>query len=371
MSTARTPFVVRFFSATGRKGWVALILFTLLTVVLVPASHLMLAESHALHVPTFYITLLGKIMCYAVVAVAMDLIWGYTGILSLTQGLFFALGGYAFGMYLMRSIGLDGVYQSHLADYMVFLDWKEYPWYWRFTEHFLYCMMLVVVAPGLLAFVFGYFVFKSRVKGVYFAIISQAMLYAFLLLFFMNNTGFGGNNGFTDFKRILGYDIFHPVMRVTLFAMSAGMLMFSLLLGRYLVSSKFGRILTAIRDAEMRVMFLGYNPLWYKLFIWVLAAIICGMAGALYVPQVGIINPSEMATANSIEIAIWTSIGGRGTLVGPAIGAIVVNLSKSWFTVAFPEYWLYFLGLMFVLVTMFFPQGIVGIYQRLRARVTR
>lgn len=371
MSTVRTPFVVRFFSATGRTGWIALILFTLLTVVLVPVSHLMLPESHALHVPTFYITLLGKIMCYAVVAVAMDLIWGYTGILSLTQGLFFALGGYAFGMYLMRSIGLDGVYQSHLADYMVFLDWKEYPWYWRFTEHFLYCMMLVIVVPGAMAFVFGYFVFKSRVKGVYFAIISQAMLYAFLLLFFMNNTGFGGNNGFTDFKRILGYDIFHPVMRVTLFALSASMLMCSLLLGRYLVSSKFGRILTAIRDAEMRVMFLGYNPLWYKLFIWVLAAIISGMAGALYVPQVGIINPSEMATANSIEIAIWTSIGGRGTLFGPAIGAVVVNLSKSWFTVAFPEYWLYFLGLMFVLVTVFFPQGIVGLFQRLRARSSR
>jgi len=371
MSTVRTPFVVRFFSATGRTGWIALILFTLLTVVLVPVSYLMLPESHALHVPTFYITLLGKIMCYAVVAVAMDLIWGYTGILSLTQGLFFALGGYAFGMYLMRSIGLDGVYQSHLADYMVFLDWKEYPWYWRFTEHFLYCMMLVIVVPGAMAFVFGYFVFKSRVKGVYFAIISQAMLYAFLLLFFMNNTGFGGNNGFTDFKRILGYDIFHPVMRATLFALSASMLMCSLLLGRYLVSSKFGRILTAIRDAEMRVMFLGYNPLWYKLFIWVLAAIISGMAGALYVPQVGIINPSEMATANSIEIAIWTSIGGRGTLFGPAIGAVVVNLSKSWFTVAFPEYWLYFLGLMFVLVTVFFPQGIVGLFQRLRARSSR
>jgi len=370
-TSPRTPFVVRFFSATGRKGWVALMLFALLTIVAVPASHLMLPVDHALWIPTFYVTLLGKIMCYAIVAVAMDLIWGYAGVLSLAQGLFFALGAYAFGMYLMREIGLDGVYQSHLADYMVFLDWKEYPWYWKFSEYFLWSMMLVIVAPGLLAFVFGFFVFRSRVKGVYFAIISQAMLYAFLLLFFMNNFGFGGNNGFTDFQRILGYDITSPEMRATLFAMSATMLMFALLLGRYLVSSKFGRILTAIRDAEMRVMFLGYNPLWYKLFIWTLGAIICGIAGALYVPQVGIINPSEMATASSIEIAIWTAIGGRGTLIGPAIGAVVVNLSKSWFTVAFPEYWLYFLGLMFVLVTLLLPQGIVGLYQRLRARSTR
>lgn len=371
MSTTRTPFVIRFFSATGRKGWIALLLFALLTVVAVPVCYLTLPIDHALYIPTFYVTLIGKILCYAIVAVAMDLIWGYAGVLSLAQGLFFALGAYAFGMYLMREIGLDGVYQSHLADYMVFLDWKEYPWYWKFSEYFLWSMMLVIVAPGLLAFVFGFFVFRSRVKGVYFAIISQAMLYAFLLLFFMNNFGFGGNNGLTDFKRILGYSITSPEMRATLFALSASMLMFTLLLGRYLVSSKYGRILTAIRDAEMRVMFLGYNPLWYKLFIWTLAAIICGIAGALYVPQVGIINPSEMATANSIEIAIWTAIGGRGTLIGPAIGAIVVNLSKSWFTVAFPEYWLYFLGLMFVLVTLLLPQGLVGLYQQIRARIAR
>ena len=371
MSTARTPFIIRFFSATGRTGWVALTIFALLTVVAVPVCHLMFSEGDALYISTFYVTLIGKIMCYAIVAVAMDLIWGYAGVLSLAQGLFFALGGYAFGMYLMRSIGLDGVYQSHLPDFMVFLDWKEYPWFWAFTDSFLYSIFLVIAAPGLLAFVFGFFVFRSRVKGVYFAIISQAMLYAFLLLFFMNNTGFGGNNGFTDFKRILGYDITSPEMRATLFALSAATLMFSLLLGRYLVSSKYGRILTAIRDAEMRVMFLGYNPLWYKLFVWTLAAIICGIAGALYVPQIGIINPSEMATANSIEIAIWAAIGGRGTLIGPAIGAFVVNLSKSWFTVAFPEFWLYFLGLLFVLVTLLLPQGLVGLYQQLRARSTR
>ena len=371
MSNARTPFVVRFFSATGRTGWIALALFALLTIVAVPACHLMFQEGDALFISTFYVTLIGKIMCYAIVAVAMDLIWGYAGVLSLAQGLFFALGGYAFGMYLMRSIGLDGVYQSHLPDFMVFLDWKEYPWFWAFTDSFVYAIFLAIAAPGLLAFIFGFFVFRSRVKGVYFAIISQAMLYAFLLLFFMNNTGFGGNNGFTDFKRILGYDITSPEMRATLFALSSATLMFALIFGRYVVTSKYGRILTAIRDAEMRVMFLGYNPLWYKLFIWTVAAIICGIAGALYVPQVGIINPSEMATANSIEIAIWAAIGGRGTLVGPAIGAFVVNLSKSWFTVAFPEYWLYFLGLLFVLVTLLLPQGLVGLYQQLRARSTR
>ena len=344
MKTNRTPFVIRFFAATGCKGWLAIGFFSLLTFVLVPAAHLMLPADHALHVSDYAVTLIGKVMCYAIVAVAMDLIWGFAGILSLGHGLFFALGGYAFGMYLMRSIGLDGVYKSHLTDFMVFLDWKEYPWYWTGTEHFLYAVFLVLVIPASLAFVFGYFAFRSRIKGVY---------------------------GFTDFKRILGYSITAPEMRVTLFALSAFMLMFTLILGRYLMQSKFGRILTAIRDAEMRVMFLGYNPLWYKLFIWTVSAMLCAIAGALYVPQVGIINPSEMSTANSIEIAIWTAVGGRGTLVGPVIGAFLVNLSKSWFTVAFPEYWLFFLGLLFVVVTLLLPQGMVGLWQKLRQRSMR
>ena len=371
MKTNRTPFVIRFFAATGCKGWLAIGFFSLLTFVLVPAAHLMLPADHALHVSDYAVTLIGKVMCYAIVAVAMDLIWGFAGILSLGHGLFFALGGYAFGMYLMRSIGLDGVYKSHLTDFMVFLDWKEYPWYLTGTEHFLYAVFLVLVIPASLAFVFGYFAFRSRIKGVYFAIISQALTFAFMLLFFRNATGFGGNNGFTDFKRILGYSITAPEMRVTLFALSAFMLMFTLILGRYLMQSKFGRILTAIRDAEMRVMFLGYNPLWYKLFIWTVSAMLCAIAGALYVPQVGIINPSEMSTANSIEIAIWTAVGGRGTLVGPVIGAFLVNLSKSWFTVAFPEYWLFFLGLLFVVVTLLLPQGMVGLWQKLRQRSMR
>ncbi|MBI3525373.1 MAG: urea ABC transporter permease subunit UrtC [Betaproteobacteria bacterium] len=364
----RIPFIVRFLKATPRKGWIALGVFAIVALVLLPALHLFTAKDSALHVSDYVITVGGKIMCYAIVAVAMDLIWGYTGILSLGHGVFFALGGYAFGMYLMRAIGHDGVYQSDLPDFMVFLDWKAYPWYWSGTGHLLWALLLVLVIPALLAFIFGFFAFRSRIKGVYFSIITQAMTYAFMLLFFRNETGFGGNNGFTDFKRILGYGITTPGMRVALFALSAALLMFTLLLGRYLVTSKLGRVLAAIRDAESRVMFLGYNPLWYKLFVWTLSAMLCALAGALYVPQVGIINPGEMSPANSIEIAIWAAVGGRGTLIGPVLGAFLVNLAKSWFTVAFPEYWLFFLGLLFILVTLFLPQGMVGLWRKLRGR---
>jgi urea transport system permease protein len=320
--------------------------------------------AHPLHVSDHMIVLSGKIMCYAMVAVAMDLVWGYTGILSLCHGLFFALGGYMMGMYLMRSIGTDGVYHSTLPDFMVFLDWKAYPWYWSFTDHFAYALALVVLVPGLLAFVFGYFAFRSRVKGVYFSIITQALTYAFMLLFFRNDTGFGGNNGFTDFKRILGFPIHTSGMRATLFALSAAALLGMFLLSRAIVTSKLGRVLTAIRDAESRVMFCGYNPLHYKLFVWTVSAVMCGIAGALYVPQVGIINPGEMSPANSIEIAIWTAVGGRGTLVGPIIGAFAVNGAKSWFTQAFPEVWLFFLGLLFILVTLFLPHGVAGLLRR-------
>ena len=368
MATTHTPLFYRFLSATGARGWIALGIFAFITLILLPIGHLWVPVDHPLHVSAYVVTLGGKIMCYAIVAVAMDLIWGFGGILSLGHGLFFALGGYTFGMYLMRSIGRDGVYKSDLPDFMVFLDWKELPWYWQGTEHFWYVMLLVLVVPALLAFIFGYFAFRSRIKGVYFSIITQALTFAFMLLFFRNETGFGGNNGFTDFKRILGYSITAPETRVVLFALSALMLMFTIMLGRYLMASKFGRVLTAIRDSESRVMFIGYNPLWYKLFIWTLSAMLCGVAGALYVPQVGIINPSEMSPANSIEIAIWVAVGGRGTLIGPALGAFIVNLSKSWFTVAFPEYWLFFLGLLFVLVTLFLPQGVVGLWRRIRQR---
>ncbi|MCP5267218.1 MAG: urea ABC transporter permease subunit UrtC [Burkholderiaceae bacterium] len=335
---------------------------------LLPAANLLLPEGSALHVSDYAITLIGKMLCYAIVALAMDLVWGYAGILSLGHGLFFALGGYGMGMYLMRSIGRDGVYKSDLPDFMVFLDWKALPWHWSFTEHFAWALLLVVAVPGLVAFVFGYFAFRSRIKGVYFSIITQALTYAAMLLFFRNETGFGGNNGFTDFKRLLGMPIATGEMRAALFALSGLTLVGFYLLGRAIVRSKFGRVLEAIRDAESRVMFCGYDPLWYKLSIWTLSAVMCGIAGALYVPQVGIINPSEMSPANSIEIAIWAAVGGRGTLVGPILGAFIVNGSKSWFTVAFPEYWLYFLGLLFVVVTLFLPKGVLGLLRSLRGR---
>ena len=345
-----------------RTAFYGLAAFVLLVVF--PVGNLLMPADSALHVSDYAVTLGGKIMCYAIVALAMDLIWGYTGILSLGHGLFFALGGYAMGMYLMRSIGTEGVYHSELPDFMVFLDWKAYPWYWRYTEHFWYAALLVVLVPGVLACVFGYFAFRSRIKGVYFSIITQALTYAAMLLFFRNDTGFGGNNGFTDFKRILGYPITAPSTRIVLFCVTAVTLLAGIAVCRVLVASKLGRVLTAIRDAESRVMFSGYNPVHFKLFVWTLSAIMCGIAGALYVPQVGIINPGEMSPANSIEIAIWTAVGGRGTLVGPVFGAAAVNLGKSWFTQALPEYWLYALGLVFVVVTLYLPRGIAGLWAR-------
>ena len=346
------------------RAWGLLGVAAVVLLVVVPFCNLAVPAGSVFHLSDYTVTLVGKIMCYAIVALAMDLIWGYAGILSLGHGLFFALGGYAMGMYLMRSIGRDGVYKSDLPDFMVFLDWKAYPWFWSFTDHFWYAALLVVLVPGVLAFVFGYFAFRSRIKGVYFSIITQALTYAFMLLFFRNDTGFGGNNGFTDFKRILGFPITAPETRVALFMLTGAALLGFLCLGRAIVTSKLGRVLTAIRDAETRVMFSGYDPLWFKLFVWTLSAVICGIAGALYVPQVGIINPSEMSPANSIEIAIWTAVGGRGTLVGPVVGAAVVNLGKSWFTQALPEYWLYVLGLMFILVTLYLPRGLAGLWTR-------
>jgi len=352
----------------GRQGWGLLTLFAATVFIVFPVANFALPADSAFHISDYAVALIGKIMCFAIVALAMDLVWGYAGILSLGHGLFFALGGYAMGMYLMRSIGREGVYQSDLPDFMVFLDWKEYPWYWYGTDHFWFAALLVVLVPGVLAFVFGYFAFRSRIKGVYFSIITQALTFAFMLLFFRNNTGFGGNNGFTDFKRILGFAIATPETRMALFAATGFALIATLLLARAIVTSKFGRVLTAIRDAESRVMFSGYDPLHYKLFIWTLSAVICGIAGALYVPQVGIINPSEMSPANSIEIAMWVAVGGRGTLVGALLGAGIVNGAKSWFTVAFPEYWLFFLGALFVVVTLFMPRGVIGL---LSARTRR
>ena len=346
------------------RAWSGVLVAVLAIGVLMPLLNLLVPAGHVLHISDYMVSLVGKIMCYAICALAMDLIWGYTGILSLGHGVFFALGGYAMGMYLMRQIGRDGNYKSDLPDFMVFLDWKTLPWHWALSDSFIAQMLLVVLVPGLLAFVFGFFAFRSRIKGVYFSIITQAMTFATMLLFFRNETGFGGNNGFTDFKRILDVPITTPSTRITLFIITAATLVGFFLLARWIVNSKYGRVLQAIRDAETRVMFTGYNPLAYKLSIWTLSAVMCAVAGALYVPQVGIINPSEMSPAAGIEMAIWAAVGGRATLTGPIVGAFFVNGAKSWFTVAFPEFWLYFLGALFIAVTLFLPHGIVGLFRK-------
>jgi urea transport system permease protein len=337
--------------------------FVVVTMLLVPVLNLLVPEGNPLHLSTYWVTLIGKIMCYMIVALAMDLVWGYTGILSLGHGVFFALGGYMFGMYLMRAIDPAG-----LPPFMAFLDWQELPWFWVGSQHFLVALLWVVLVPGLLAFIFGFFAFRSRSKGVYFSIITQALTLAAMLLFFRNETGFGGNNGFTGFTTVLGFDVTANGTRVSLFALTALALVACLLLGRAIITSRLGRVLMAIRDAETRVMFSGYDPLPYKLFIWTLSAVLCAVAGALFVPQAGIINPGEMSPANSIEIAIWVAVGGRGTLVGPLIGAGLINGLKSWFTVSFPEIWLYVLGAIFILVTLFLPKGVMGLREAVKRR---
>ena len=359
---AQLPSQPKLLSPTG---WTIFLAATVLLCGLVPIFNIWIPSGSFFHVSDYAVALVGKIMCYAICALAMDLIWGYTGILSLGHGLFFALGGYMMGMYLMRQIGTDGNYKSNLPDFMVFLDWKTLPWHWTFSDSFIATLFLIVLVPGILAWVFGYFAFRSRIKGVYFSIITQALTFAAMLLFFRNETGFGGNNGFTDFKRILDLPIATPVMRMTLFVLTAFTLLGSFLFARWLVQSKFGRVLQAIRDAESRVMFSGYSPTPYKLTIWVISAVMCGIAGALYVPQVGIINPSEMSPANSIEMAVWAAVGGRATLIGPIVGAFLVNGAKSWLTVTAPEFWLYFLGALFICVTLFLPQGVVGFFQKI------
>jgi urea transport system permease protein len=346
------------------RGWAAVMAALVAILVVVPILNLAVPKTSIFHWSDYSVALVGKIMCYAICALAMDLIWGYTGILSLGHGLFFALGGYGMGMYLMRQIGREGNYKSDLPDFMVFLDWKTLPWQWSVSDSFLAQMLLVLIVPALVAMVFGYFAFRSRIKGVYFSIITQAMTFAAMLLFFRNETGFGGNNGFTDFKSIVDVPLAIPSTRMTLFVLTGLTLVGFFLMARAIVNSRFGRVLQALRDAETRVMFCGYNPVSYKLAIWVISAVMCAVAGALYVPQVGIINPGEMSPAAGIEIAIWTAVGGRASLIGPIVGAFFVNGAKSWFTVAFPEYWLYFLGALFILVTLYLPQGIVGLVRR-------
>ena len=346
----------------GRRGWAAFLAALIVVGAVAPALHLWMPAGSALHLSDYLLGLLGKFMCYAIVALAIDLIWGYTGILSLGHGLFFALGGYVMGMYLMREAAGPGA----LPAFMGYLDWKELPWHWALSGSFTATVLLVLVVPGVVAGVFGYFAFRSRIKGVYFSIITQALTYAAMLLFFRNETGFGGNNGFTGFKTLLGHSINAPAMRVLLFAASGLALLGCLLLARWLTLAKYGRVLQAVRDAESRTMFCGYDPLPYKLSIWVISAMMCGLAGALYVPQVGIINPSEMSVGNSIEMAVWTAVGGRASLVGPIIGAFAVNGGKSWLTVAAPESWLYVLGALFIGVTLFMPGGLIRLPGQLR-----
>lgn len=329
--------------------------------VLVPICNIFVPESSIFHVPTYMVSLLGKYLAFALLALSVDLIWGYCGILSLGHGAFFALGGYAMGMYLMRQIGDRGVYGNPiLPDFMVFLNWKELPWYWYGFDAFPFAMLMVVVVPGILAGVFGWFAFRSRVTGVYLSIITQAMTYALLLAFFRNDMGFGGNNGLTDFKDILGHDIQEDGTRIALFLATVAALALGYIICRYIVSSRLGRVLLSIRDAESRTRFLGYRVEYYKLFVFVVSAMLAGVAGALYVPQVGIINPSEFAPAVSIEIVIWVAVGGRGSLYGAVLGAFIVNYAKTYFTGALPEAWLYMLGLLFVVVTIFMPKGVVG-----------
>ncbi len=352
-------------SILSKRAYIALSALTLCVLIGVPIFSLLVPETSMFYMSAYALTLIGKIMCFAIAALALDLVWGYCGILSLGHGLFFAIGGYIMGMYLMRQIGAEGVYKSALPDFMVFLDWKELPWFWKGSEHFWWMLLMLILIPGLVSWVFGYFAFRSRIKGVYFSIITQALTYATMLLFFRNETGFGGNNGFTDFKRILGYSISAPSTRVTLFLITFIVLVSSFLLCRAVITSKMGRVITAVRDAESRLMFCGYNPLGFKLFIWVLSAVLCAIAGALFVPQVGIINPGEMSPTNSIEMVIWVAVGGRGTLLGPIIGAFAVSGAKSFFTANFAEYWLFFLGLMFVVTTLFLPNGLLGVYHQI------
>ena len=346
-------------------------LFVLLGITVVAAlANLLFPPDSALHVSTYTLSLLGKYMTYALLAVAIDLIWGYCGILSLGHTAFFALGGYAMGMYLMRQIGTRGVYGDPvLPDFMVFLNWDALPWYWQGFDMFWFAMLMVVLAPGILAFVFGWLAFRSRVTGVYLSIITQALTYALMLAFFRNEMGFGGNNGLTDFKDIIGFDLQADSTRVALFVASAIALALGVIACRFTIGSRFGRVVQAIRDAESRTRFIGYLVDHYKLWLFVFSAMLAGIAGALYVPQVGIINPGEFAPINAIEAVVWVAVGGRGTLYGAVIGAFLVNYAKTYFTVALPEIWLYALGGLFVVVTLFMPQGVVGLFRKLKQRV--
>lgn len=350
------------------QGGKILVSLLIVLAIVVPVLNLVVPEGNVLHVSSYTVSLLGKYLCYALVALALDLVWGYLGILSLGHGVFFALGGYAMGMYLMRSIGDRGVYANpDLPDFMVALNWDSLPWFWNGFEHFGFAALMALVAPGILAFVFGYFAFKSRVSGVYLSIMTQALTFAFMLAFYRNETGFGGNNGLTDFKDILGASLAEDSTKVALFVATCIALVIGYLICRTLMNSRLGRVLIAVRDAELRTRFTGYDVDQIKLWVFVLSALIAGVAGALYVPQVGIINPSEFTPLNSIEMVVWVALGGRATLYGAVVGALLVNFAKSWFSVEFPDIWLFALGLIFVLATMYLPQGVVGLFKRRQA----
>ena len=343
-----------------------LIVVALALLIAVPLLNL-LPPTSPFYLSDFMVVLVGKYLTYAMLALSIDLIWGYCGVLSLGHGAFFTLGGYAMGMYLMRSIGTRGVYRDPiLPDFMVFLNWKDLPWYWYGFNHFAFAAAMVVLVPGVLALGFGWLAFRSRISGVYFSIITQALTFALMLAFFRNDMGFGGNNGLTDFKDVIGFDLHDNSTRIGLYVCSVLAMGVCYLICRYVVTSKLGRVLLALRDAEPRVRFLGYSVTNAKLFVFTLSALIAGLAGALYVPQIGIINPSEFSPANSIEIAIWVAVGGRGTLVGAIIGAFLVNFAKSYFTGALPDVWLFLLGALFILVTMFLPKGVMGLAAQMR-----
>ena len=354
----------------GDRGGQILLGILLLLGVAVPVLHLFVPENSAMHLSGYTVTLLGKYLCYGLLAIAVDLVWGYCGILSLGHAAFFSLGGYAMGMYLMRQIGTRGVYGDPvLPDFMVFLNYKELPWFWHGFDMFWFAMIMVLVAPGLLAYAFGWLAFRSRVTGVYLSIITQALTYALMLAFFRNDMGFGGNNGFTDFKDLLGFALNNPGTRIGLFICTVIVLALAYMACRYIVASRAGRVVAAIRDAESRTRFIGYRVESYKVWIFTFSAVLAGIAGALYVPQVGIINPSEFAPINSIEVVIWVAVGGRGTLYGAVAGAVLVNYAKTYFTAALPEFWLYALGALFVLATLFLPKGLVGLRSKVKDAV--
>jgi len=343
-----------------------------ITTLLVTLGNLIFPESSALHVSDYTVSLLGKYLCYALLALAVDLVWGYCGILSLGHGAFFTLGGYAMGMYLMRQIGDRGVYGNpELPDFMVFLNWTELPWFWAGSDSIIWMVCMVFLGPGLLAFIFGSLAFRSRVSGVYLSIMTQAMTYALMLAFFRNEMGFGGNNGLTDFKEIFGFSLQSPSTKLGLFIATAIALGLAYCVCHFIVKSKMGRVVTAIRDSESRVRFVGYKPEHYKVWIFVVSAMLAGLAGALYVPQVGIINPGEFSPMNSIEMVIWVAVGGRNSLYGAIIGAIIVSYAKTRFTAIMPEVWLFALGGLFVLVTLLLPKGIAGLIPSIKQKFAK